>query len=145
MALRVLKYGGTSVESPVRILEVARQILRYRARGDEVIVVVSAMGQTTDELLHLAHRVSRTPPRRELDMLLTAGERISMSLLAMALGSLGYPAISFTGSQSGIVTDSCHSDARIHSIRTAPAERSIRAATSGNASPSMCRSRITSR
>ena len=117
MALRVLKYGGTSVESPVRILEVARQILRYRDRGDEVVVVVSAMGQTTDELLHLAHRVSRTPQRRELDMLLTAGERISMSLLAMALGSLGHPAISFTGSQSGIVTDSRHSDASIHTIR----------------------------
>lgn len=117
MTLRVLKYGGTSVETPVRILGVARQILQHRERGDEVIVVVSAMGQTTDELLHLAHRVSRTPPRRELDMLLTAGERISMSLLAMALGSLGHPAISFTGSQSGIVTDSRHSDARIHSVR----------------------------
>ncbi|MCA9757623.1 MAG: aspartate kinase [Candidatus Eisenbacteria bacterium] len=117
MALRVLKYGGTSVESPVRILEVARQILRYREEGDEVLVVVSAMGQTTDELIHLAHRVCRTPPRRELDMLLTAGERISMSLLAMALGSLGRPAISFTGSQSGIVTDSQHADARIFSIR----------------------------
>ncbi|MEZ4649186.1 MAG: aspartate kinase [Candidatus Eisenbacteria bacterium] len=117
MALRVLKYGGTSVESPVRILEVARQILRYREQGDEVLVVVSAMGQTTDELIHLAKRVCRTPPRRELDMLLTAGERISMSLLAMALGSLGYPAISFTGSQSGIVTDSRHADARIFSIR----------------------------
>lgn len=117
MGLRVLKYGGTSVESPTRILEVARQILRYREAGDEVLVVVSAMGQTTDELLHLAQRVCRTPPRRELDMLLTAGERISMSLLAMALGSLGHPAISFTGSQSGIATDSCHSDARIHSVR----------------------------
>ncbi len=117
MTLRVLKYGGTSVETPTHILAVARQILHYRERGDRVIVVVSAMGQFTDELVHLAHRVSRTPPRRELDMLLTAGERISMSLLAMALGSLGCPAISFTGSQSGIVTDNRHADARVFSVR----------------------------
>jgi aspartate kinase len=117
MALRVLKFGGTSVESPTRILAVARRILRYRDAGHAVVVVVSAMGQTTDELIRLAERVSRSPKRRELDMLLTAGERISMALLAMALESLGCPAISFTGSQSGIVTDSRHADARIRTIR----------------------------
>lgn len=117
MALRVLKFGGTSVETPVHVLAVARRILTYRESGDRILVVVSAMGQSTDELVHLAHRVCRTPPRRELDMLLTAGERISMALLAMALQSQGCPAISFTGSQSGIVTDSRHNDARIHSVR----------------------------
>ncbi|MEZ4653570.1 MAG: aspartate kinase [Candidatus Eisenbacteria bacterium] len=115
--LRVLKFGGTSVGTPTHILAVSRRILHYHEAGDAILVVVSAMGQTTDELLLLAHRVSRTPPRRELDMLLTAGERISMALLAMALGSHGCPAISFTGSQSGIVTSDTHSDARIQTVR----------------------------
>lgn len=117
MTIRVLKFGGTSVETPTHILAVSRRIVRYHEAGDSVVVVVSAMGQTTDELLNLAHRVSRTPSRRELDMLLTAGERISMALLAMALGSQGCPAISFTGSQSGIVTSDTHSDARIQTVR----------------------------
>lgn len=117
MTIRVLKFGGTSVETPTHILAVSRRIVRYREAGDSVVVVVSAMGQTTDELLHLAYRVSRTPSRRELDMLLTAGERISMALLAMALSSQGCPAISFTGSQSGIVTSDTHSDARILTVR----------------------------
>jgi len=117
MGIRVLKYGGTSVETPEHILAVARRILAARRAGDPVVVVVSAMGQTTDELLRLARRVSRTPSRREVDMLVTAGERISMALLAMALESLGCPAISFTGSQSGIITDDRHADARIHSVR----------------------------
>jgi aspartokinase len=117
MPVRVLKFGGTSVETPGHILAVARRILDLRESGDPIVVVVSAMGQTTDELIRLAQRVSRTPSRRELDMLLTAGERISMTLLAMCLESLGCPAISFTGSQSGIVTDTRHSDARILSVR----------------------------
>lgn len=117
MPVRVLKFGGTSVESPERILAVARRILAWREAGDPIVVVVSAMGQTTDELIRLAERVSRTPSRRELDMLLTSGERISMALLAMALESLGCPAVSFTGSQVGIITDTRHADARIHSVR----------------------------
>ncbi len=117
MSLRVLKFGGTSVETPERILAVARRIQAARAAGDQVVAVVSAMGQTTDELLRLAHRVSRTPHGRELDMLLTSGERIAMALVAMALESLGCPAISFTGSQSGIITDERHFDARIRTIR----------------------------
>lgn len=117
MSLRVLKFGGTSVETPERILAVARRIQAARAQGDQVVAVVSAMGQTTDELLRLAHRVSRTPHRRELDMLLTSGERIAMALVAMALESIGCPAISFTGSQSGIITDERHFDARIRTIR----------------------------
>ena len=85
MGIRVLKYGGTSVETPEQILGVARRVLAGRAAGDRIVVVVSAMGQTTDELIRLAHRVSRTPSRRELDMLLTTGERVSMALLSMAL------------------------------------------------------------
>jgi aspartate kinase len=117
MGVRVLKYGGSSVETPEQILAVARQVLASRASGDGVVVVVSAMGQTTDELIRLAQRVSRTPSRRELDMLLTTGERVSMALLSMALQSLGCPAISFTGSQGGIVTDSRQGDARIQSVR----------------------------
>ena len=117
MSVRVLKYGGSSVETPEQILAVARRVLARRALGDRVVVVVSAMGQTTDELVRLAQRVSRTPSRRELDMLLTTGERVSMTLLSMALQSLGCSAISFTGSQGGIVTDSRQGDARIQSVR----------------------------
>lgn len=117
MGVRVLKYGGSSVETPEQILAVARRVLARRASGDQVVVVVSAMGQTTDELIRLAGRVSRTPSRRELDMLLTTGERVSMALLSMALQSLGCPAISFTGSQGGIVTDCRQGDARIQSVR----------------------------
>lgn len=117
MPTLVMKFGGTSVASPQHLLGVARRILEEKRRGYRVIVVVSAMGQTTDELIDLARQVSPRPPRREMDMLLTAGERISMALLAMALDSLEIPAISFTGSQSGIITDDLHSDARIVEIR----------------------------
>ena len=117
MAVLVQKYGGTSVEGPDRIRAVARRVAAARAAGNDVLVVVSAMGRTTDELLRLAREVSPDPSRRELDMLLTAGERISMALLAMALGDLGVPAISFTGSQSGILTDAGHGAARIVAVR----------------------------
>lgn len=116
MALRVVKFGGTSVGSPDRIRAVARQIARIRSRGDQLVAVVSAMGHTTDELLALAHQVSENPPHRELDMLLTAGERISMALLSMALAEEGVPASSFTGSQSGIITTMSHRRARIQRI-----------------------------
>ena len=117
MPFLVHKYGGTSVEGPERIRAVARRVAAARAAGHDVLVVVSAMGQTTDELLRLAHEVSPAPNRRELDMLLTTGERVSMALLAMALEDLGVPAISFTGSQSGILTDAGHGAARIMAVR----------------------------
>jgi aspartate kinase len=117
MALLVQKYGGTSVASPERIRAVADHVARTRRLGDEVVVVVSAMGTTTDELLALARQVARTHPPRELDMLLTAGERISMALLCMALYDLGVEARSFTGSQAGIITDTTHTRARIVEVR----------------------------
>jgi aspartate kinase len=113
MALVVQKYGGSSVGDAERIKRVAERIVEARRRGNDVVVVVSAMGDTTDELLDLAERVSPLPPARELDMLLTAGERISMALLAMAIANLGAEARSFTGSQAGVITDSAHGRARI--------------------------------
>ncbi|MCW3813188.1 aspartate kinase [Micromonospora sp. DR5-3] len=113
MALVVQKYGGSSVANAERIKRVAERIVAARKAGDDVVVVVSAMGDTTDELLDLANQVSPLPPGRELDMLLTAGERISMALLAMAIHNLGYEARSFTGSQAGVITTSVHGRARI--------------------------------
>jgi aspartate kinase len=113
VALIVQKYGGSSVADAERIKRVAERIVTARKSGHEVVVVVSAMGDTTDELLDLAHQVSPLPPGRELDMLLTAGERISMALLAMAIHNLGYEARSYTGSQAGVITTSTHGRARI--------------------------------
>ncbi|CAA9523840.1 MAG: Aspartokinase, partial [uncultured Thermoleophilia bacterium] len=113
MGLVVQKYGGSSVSDAERIKRVAERIVATRKAGHDVCVVVSAMGDTTDELLELAQQVSPLPPGRELDMLLTAGERISMALLAMAIQSLGLEARSFTGSQAGVITDSTHGKARI--------------------------------
>ena len=113
MALVVQKYGGSSVADAERIKRVAERIVAARKSGDEVVVVVSAMGDTTDELIDLAHQVSPLPPGREFDMLLTAGERISMALLAMAIHNLGYEARSYTGSQAGVITTSVHGKARI--------------------------------
>jgi aspartate kinase len=113
MALVVQKYGGSSVADAERIKRVAQRIVDARRAGDDVVVVVSAMGDTTDELLDLAQRVSPLPPPRELDMLLTSGERISMALLAMAIANQGFEARSFTGSQAGVITDSTHGRARI--------------------------------
>ena len=117
MPVVVQKYGGTSVANPERIRAVASRVAAARREGDQLAVVVSAMGQTTDELLRLAAQVSAHPSRRELDMLLTTGERVSMALLAMALNDLGVEAISFTGSQSGILTEGPHSAARIVEVR----------------------------
>jgi aspartate kinase len=117
MPVLVQKYGGTSVNGPERIRAVAKRIADARTAGHELVVVVSAMGHSTDELIALAHRVSPQPSRREMDMLLTTGERVSMALLAMALHDLKIEAISFTGSQSGILTDAAHSNARIVAIR----------------------------
>ena len=117
MSIIVQKYGGSSVASPEKILKVASRIVDTQEQGHQVVVVVSAMGNTTNELLELAQRVSPHPQRRELDMLLTVGERITMSLLSMAIQDLGVSAISFTGSQSGIITTNTHNNARITRVK----------------------------
>lgn len=113
MSLIVQKYGGSSVADAESIKRVAKRIVETRKAGHEVVVVVSAMGDTTDELMDLANQVVPLPSGRELDMLLTAGERISMALLAMAIKGLGVAALSFTGSQAGMITDAQHGSARI--------------------------------
>jgi aspartate kinase len=117
VGLIVQKYGGTSVADASRILRVAQRVASAKQSGHDVVVVVSAMGDSTDELLALAQRVSPDPAPRELDMLLTAGERISMSLLAMAIRDRGVTAKSFTGSQAGIITDTKHGRAKILDVR----------------------------
>jgi aspartate kinase len=117
MSIVVQKYGGSSVADVQKLRQVARRIMRTREQGHDVVVVVSAMGDTTDDLLAMAKQVSPNPERRELDMLLTAGERISMALLSIAIRELGGDAISFTGSQSGIITNDRHVDARIIEVR----------------------------
>jgi aspartate kinase len=117
MALVVQKYGGTSVADATRISNVARRVVETRKAGNDVVVVVSAMGKTTDDLIALATQVSADPSGREMDMLLTAGERISMALLAMAIRDLGVEAASLTGSQAGILTDAVHGEAKITAIR----------------------------
>jgi aspartate kinase len=131
VALVVQKYGGSSVADADGIKRVAQRIVGTRKAGDSVVVVVSAMGDSTDELRDLANQVSPLPPGRELDMLLTAGERISMALLAMAIANLGLEARSFTGSQAGVITDSAHGNARI--IDVTPGR--IRAALDAGAIP----------
>ncbi|TGN89068.1 aspartate kinase [Bradyrhizobium yuanmingense] len=113
----VQKYGGVCLETPAKIRAVARSLADLHGRGHRVVAIVSAMGTTTDQLIQMAHQVSPAPNRRELDMLLTTGERISMSLMSMALSDLGVPAISFTGSQAGVMTDDSHSAARILDVR----------------------------
>ena len=118
MGIVVQKYGGSSVATPEQIKAVAERVVNTRREGHRVVVVVSAMGNTTNELLQLANQVSPNPQRRELDMLLTVGERISMALLSMAIHELGYPAVSYTGSQSGIITTDNHANARI--VRVTP-------------------------
>ncbi|MFI0453977.1 aspartate kinase [Actinomadura sp. 6N118] len=130
MALVVQKYGGSSVADAEGVKRVAQRIVTTKKAGNDVVVVVSAMGDTTDELIDLAEQVSPLPPARELDMLLTAGERISMALLAMAIANLGHEARSFTGSQAGVITDGSHGKARIIDVtpgrlRTALDEGSI--------------------
>ncbi|RKS75405.1 aspartate kinase [Motilibacter peucedani] len=113
MGLVVQKYGGSSVADAASVKRVAQRIAETKRAGNDVVVVVSAMGDTTDELIELAEQVTPVPSGRELDMLLTAGERISMAVVAMALGNLGIEARSFTGSQAGVITDSAHGKARI--------------------------------
>jgi len=117
VALIVQKYGGTSVADPDRMRAVAEHVAFTKRHGDDVVVVVSAMGKTTDNLIKLANDVSQTQPGREMDMLLTTGERISMALVSMALHDLGIEAMSFTGSQVGIITDTVHMKAKILEVK----------------------------
>ena len=116
MALIVSKFGGTSVASPERIKNVAKRLIAMKQEGNDVVAVVSAMGKTTDELVGLAAALNDHPSKREMDMLLSTGEQVSMSLLAMAIQALGYNSISFTGWQAGITTDDVFSSAKIEDI-----------------------------
>jgi len=124
--LVVQKFGGTSVADPERIREVADHVARTKRRGDDVVVVVSAMGKETDELIRLATDVSKVRPGREMDMLLTAGERKATALLCMALHDLGVPADSFTGSQAGFITDNAHTNAKIVELRPQRLQAALR-------------------
>jgi len=126
MALIVQKYGGSSVADAERIKNVARRIAQARDKGDRVVVVVSAMGETTDELIELAYQVSNHPDRRELDVLLSTGELASSTLLAMALHGMGYQAISLTGAQAGIQTDDAYSQARILKVESKRVEKELK-------------------
>lgn len=126
MGIVVQKYGGSSVADADGIKRVAQRIVNTRKAGNDVVVVVSAMGDTTDELRDLAEQVTPLPPPRELDMLLTAGERISMALVAMAIAQLGHKAQSFTGSQAGVITDSAHGKAKIIDITPGRIEAAIK-------------------
>ena len=125
MTLVVQKFGGTSVADPERIRQVADHVARTRRHGDQVVVVVSAMGKETDELLRLASEVSSVRPGREMDMLITAGERKATALLCMALHDAGTPAESFTGSQAGFLTDTNHTNAKILEVRPARLQASL--------------------
>jgi aspartate kinase len=125
VALVVQKFGGTSVGDPDRIREVADHVARCRRRGDDVVLVVSAMGKETDELLRLAAAVSKSRPGREMDMLITGGERKACALVAMALNDVGVPAASFTGSQAGFLTDNTHTNAKIVEVRPERIRESI--------------------
>src|SRR5712691_3047699 len=122
-----MKFGGTSVGTVERIQAVADRVVRTREGGDDVIVVVSAMGDTTDDLTAMALRIADVPDPREMDMLLTAGERIAMSLLGIALNARGCRAASYTGSQAGIITDTQHGRAKIVEIRPARIRESLEA------------------
>jgi aspartate kinase len=126
--LLVQKFGGTSVADSDKILAAARRAIQAHQRGEQVLVVVSARGHTTDELIELAKEINERPPAREMDMLLSTGEQVSVALMAMAIQALGVPAISFTGAQIGIVTDSFHTKARIRNIST---ERMLQALNEG--------------
>jgi aspartate kinase len=122
----VQKYGGSSVADAAGIKRVAQRIVSTKKQGHDVVVVVSAMGDTTDDLIDLANQVSPLPPARELDMLLTAGERVSMAVLAMAIHDLGYDARSFTGSQAGVITDAVHGRAKIIDVTPGRIEAALR-------------------
>ena len=121
----VQKYGGATLSTPKKILDVAQRISKLHKSGNKMVVVVSAMGQTTNDLIKLAQQISHHPPLRELDMLLSVGERISMSLLSMALNEIGCSAISFTGSQAGILTDDSHVNASIIDVKPFRVEEAL--------------------
>ncbi len=124
--LIVQKYGGSSLAKPEQIKAAAQKIQQIKKSGKNVVVVVSAMGKTTDQLVNLAYEITSAPNRRELDMLLTTGERVSMALMSMALNDIGCAAISFTGSQAGIMTDEAHSSARITDVKPIRVEEELR-------------------
>ena len=126
MRLIVQKYGGTSVGSVERIKEVAKKIVASKKDGLDIVVVVSAMGGETDKLVEMAYEISPEPGKREMDMLLSSGERVSCSLLAMAIQNIGYKAASFTGRQVGILTDSAHTKARIKKIEAHKINRAFK-------------------
>ncbi len=119
MALIVQKFGGSSVADTEKIKKVARRVTGTFETGNSVVVVISALGNTTDNLVQLAHEICDQPPEREMDMLLSTGEQVSVALLSMAIHTLGFEAISFTGAQVGIVTDSAHTKAKIIDIKAA--------------------------
>ena len=123
--LIVQKYGGSSVANPEMIINVAKRVVSYKSKGYDVVVVVSALGDTTDELLELASQISKSPSERELDMLISTGEQVSVALLAMAVHKLGKEAISFTGAQVGIMTDDSHTKARIIDVNTKRIRREL--------------------
>ena len=125
MALIVQKFGGSSVADAASMKRVAKRITETKAAGHDVVVVVSAMGDTTDQLLDLAQQISPNPPSRELDILLTAGERISMALLAIAISELGVDAQAFTGQQAGVITDTAHGNARIIDVSPSRIQRAV--------------------
>jgi len=125
MALVVQKYGGSSLATPELIRKVAERVVRKKEEGHDLVVVVSAMGKTTDDLIRLAEEVAEEPPPREMDMLLSSGEQMSMALLAMAIQDMGYPAISLTGPQAGIMTDTSHRKARILEVDTSRVRKEL--------------------
>lgn len=125
MSIVVKKFGGSSLANTEMIKSAAQSLAKAHDNGKQVVAVVSAMGSTTNELLNLANQITDTPNRRELDMLISTGERVSMSLLSMALNDLGYPAISFTGSQAGVLTDNSHTGARIIDVKAFRIEQEL--------------------
>ncbi|MCD4839440.1 aspartate kinase [Neobacillus sedimentimangrovi] len=125
MGIIVQKFGGTSVGTIERILNVAERIREEKERGNEVVVVVSAMGKTTDQLVNMAKQISQQPNKREMDMLLSTGEQVTISLLAMALNQMNLPAVSFTGWQAGILTEAVHGNARISNINTEAIQKQL--------------------
>ncbi len=127
MAIVVQKFGGSSVANPERIKAVAKRVVEAKDRGDDVVVVVSALGDTTDELIALARQISERPPKREMDMLLATGEQVSIALLAMAIHELGRPVVSLTGGQGGIITDATHTKAKILHVNTDRVRRELAA------------------
>ena len=127
MALIVQKFGGTSVGSPERIAQVAEKVAKFRAAGDDIVVVVSAMSGETNRLLALAKQICARPSLREMDVMIATGEQVTIALLAMALNNIGVPAVSFTGAQVPIVTDSEHGKARILTIDESKVSEQLKA------------------